>query len=88
MLQIEFYAGSRMTDHVISNFHTMGSLECSMRCLKNLSVCKSINYKTKNYQLYSENCQLNNATKMTHPKDLLADRNYDFFQLVEKVSHA
>ena len=41
------------------------------------SECKSINYRAKQRQDYSINCQLINATKTTHPQNLWEDRNYD-----------
>ncbi|CAB4021589.1 Hypothetical predicted protein, partial [Paramuricea clavata] len=79
-------SGHRLCDHVISEHNTLNFLECSLYCLRKPSHCKSINYKARKHQHPSNNCQLNNATKTTHPQNLLPDKNYDYYQpLMEKI---
>ncbi|CAB4034420.1 Hypothetical predicted protein [Paramuricea clavata] len=77
-------SGYRLCDHVISEHNTLNFLECSLYCLRKPSHCKSINYKARKHQHPSNNCQLNNATKTTHPQNLLPDKNYDYYQPLEK----
>ena len=82
----KFSAGHRLCDRVISEHNTMNVVECSLHCLRKPSVCKSINYKARKHQQPSRNCQLNNATKTTHPQNLLPDKNYDYYsEPLEKV---
>jgi hypothetical protein len=81
----KFSAGYRLNDHVISEHNTLNFLECSLYCLRKPSDCKSINYKARKRQHSSKNCQLNNATKTTHPQKLLVDENYDYYEQLKKV---
>ena len=37
--------------------------------------------------MYSKNCQLINATKKTHPQNLLADENYDHYEQLEALNY-
>ncbi|CAB3981088.1 Hypothetical predicted protein [Paramuricea clavata] len=54
------------------------------RLIQKPSDCKSINYKARKHQHPSTNCQLNNATKTKHPQNLQADKNYDYYEPLEK----
>lgn len=78
-------SGYRLAKHVTTELHTFGVLECSLYCLSNASICKSINYKARNHQQDSKNCQLNDATRATHPEDLQDDQNFDYYYQLEKV---
>ena len=77
-------SGSRLNGHVFGEVDTFDALECSLRCLQERELCKSINYKARKHQRNSKTCQLNNATKNTHPNDELMDKEYDYY---EKVFH-
>ncbi|CAB4006041.1 Hypothetical predicted protein [Paramuricea clavata] len=74
-------AGRRLTGHVISELNTY-LVECCLYCLRKSSDCKSINFKATKHQTHSKNCQLINATKTSHPQNLLADKNYDNYELL------
>lgn len=64
---------------------TFDVLECSMYCLTSASMCKSINYKARNRQKNSKNCQLNDATAAAHHEDLQVAKNFDYYHRIEKV---
>ena len=80
-----FFNFRKVTDYVISEHNTLNFLEYSLYCLRKPSHCKSINYKARKHRHPSTNCQLNNVTKITHPQNLLSDKNYDFYVPLEKV---
>ena len=82
----QIFTGHRLTGNVIRQLNALNLLECSLYCIRISSDCKSINYRATKRQDYSINCQLINATKTTHPQSLLANKNYDYYELiVEKV---
>ena len=81
-----FLKGHRLTGNVIHELNTLNLLECSLYCIRKPSECKSINYRATKRLDYSINCQLINATKTTHPQNLLPDENYDYYEpILEKV---
>lgn len=81
------FAGERFKNHVISQHETANVLECSQYCLRK-SYCRSFNFKVKRrtHQSDLKNCQLNNATKRTHPQNSFADKNYDYYELLRQVT--
>ena len=82
----QILTGHRLTGNVIREMTTLNLLECALYCIIKPSEYKSINYRASNRQDYSINCQLINATKTTHPRNLLADANYNNYEpTMEKV---
>ena len=71
--------GHRVSGPVINELNTY-LVECGLFCLAQASDCKSINFRSGDHHRYSKNCQLINATKKTHPQNLLADENYDHYE--------
>ena len=86
----QIFTGHRLTGNVIRELNTASLLECSLYCIRKPSECISINYRSTKREDYSINCQLINATKTTHPHNLLAHENYDYYEpildIVQKVS--
>ncbi|CAB4028739.1 Hypothetical predicted protein, partial [Paramuricea clavata] len=74
-------SGHRLTGHVINELNTY-LVECCLYCLRKSSDCKSSNFKTTKHQPHSKSCQPINAMKTTHPQNLLADKNYDNYELL------
>ena len=74
--------GHRVSGPVINELNTY-LVECGLFCLAQASDCKSINFRSGDHHRYSKNCQLINATKKTHPQNLLADENYDHYEPLE-----
>ena len=81
----KFLAGGRLTEFVIGEHDTLDFSECTFFCLENSSWCKSINYQRRKNKSFARNCQLNNASKTSHPMSLLADKNYDHYEQLEVV---
>jgi hypothetical protein len=77
--------GHRLTGNVIRELNTLNLLECSLYCIRKPSECKSINYRATKRQEYSINCQLINATKTTHPQNLVADESYDNYEPIPET---
>jgi precorrin-6B methylase 2 len=81
-----FHPGRRLTANVIGEMNAVSIIECALYCIQKSSECKSINYRATKRRDYASNCQLTNATKTTHPQNLLADENYDNYEpITEKV---
>ncbi|XP_028410623.1 glycine-rich cell wall structural protein 1.8-like [Dendronephthya gigantea] len=85
--EIFFIEGCRLINHVVGELHTANILECSLNCLRKSPVCKAINYSENKQQSNLPNCQLINATETTHPQNLLLDKDYDFYEKLEKEVH-
>ena len=81
----QILTGHRLTANVIRELNTPRLLECALYCVRKPSECKSINYRATKRQDYSSNCQLINATKTTHPRDLLAEENYDHYEPIMEM---
>jgi hypothetical protein len=62
------FLGHRLTKHVFIQHKTASVTECAQYCVREISACKSINYKSRRNQDSSKNCQLNNATKFIQPQ--------------------
>ena len=75
----QIFTGHRLTGNVMGELSTSSVIECSLYCIQKPSECKSINYRDTKRQ-DSINCQLINATKTTHPQNLIADGNYDNYE--------
>lgn len=78
-------AGGRLTDNVISEHDTLDFWECALFCLEKFSLCKSINYRERNNESHSKNCELNKASKASYSLSLLDDENYDYYDLSAEV---
>ncbi len=71
--------GHRVSGPVINELNTYLA-ECGLYCLAKAPDCKSFNYRSGDHHRYSKNCQLINATKKTHPQNLLPDENYVHYE--------
>ena len=81
-----FFLGHHLTKHVISEHKASSVTECAQYCLRKSSSCKSINYKSRQNQDSSKNCQLNNATKSDQPQNLMVNDGYNYYEtLLTKV---
>ena len=77
-----YLLGHRLMDNVVSEYNSLSVLECSLYCLRKFPECKSINCKgTKRQKI----CQLNNATKSTHSRNLVADKIYNYYEPLLQV---
>jgi hypothetical protein len=76
---ISIVTGHRLTGPLIKELNTYLA-ECGLYCLAQSPDCKSFNYKSRGHHMYSKNCQLINATRKTHPQNLLHDENYDYYE--------
>ena len=81
----QILTGHRLTGNVIRELNTLSPVECALYCIRKPPECKSINYRETKRQKNSINCQLINATKTTHPQNLLADENYDNYEQITKM---
>ena len=79
------FLGHHLTNRVFSQHKTASVTECAQYCVRESSVCKSINYKSRHNQDSSKNCQLNNATKLIQPQNLMVNIDYDYYEPLIKV---
>ena len=81
-----FILGHQLTKHAISEHKASSVTECVQYCLRKSSSCKSVNYKSRQNQDSSKNCQLNNATKSIQPQNLMVNDGYNYYEpLLTKV---
>ena len=80
------FIGHHFSNQIISEHKTASITECALNCLTQRSSCKSISFKSGQKQYPSKNCQLNNATKFTHPQNLIVNVDYNYYEPLVKVS--
>ncbi|XP_028419119.1 ALK tyrosine kinase receptor-like [Dendronephthya gigantea] len=78
-------SGFRLVHHVIRTYNSPDALNCAQNCLAKQPFCKSINFDTEKQFGSGMNCELNNATKLTRPKNLQPVKNVHYYEVVEEV---
>ena len=82
------FLGHHLTEHVFTQYKTASITECAQYCVREISTCKSINYKSRHMnQDSSKNCQLNNVTKLTQPQNLVVNIDYNYYEPLIKVRY-
>ena len=66
--------GLTLTRHVYSTFPVRDFMQCYDKCKANEPECRSLNYRSDTKQ-----CDLNNATKTSHPGDMRRNPMVTYF---------
>ena len=78
-------AGHRLAGDLTCELNAVNLVECLLHCVRKPSDCKSINYRPTKRNDYSINCQLVNATKKTHPQNVVLHQSYNNYEPMEMV---
>lgn len=69
--------------HLIRRYSTSEVFDCTLQCLDEQPICKSINFKEENQFGASKNCELNNATHSACANTLLHAQNFSYYEVIE-----
>ena len=75
---ILWYKGHRLKEYVLKNTTAFSAVHCMQICLSKGTECKSINHRKISHS--TGECQLNNNTAACNTLNLIADKEFNYFE--------